>query len=116
MPLWKAILVSVGAVVVLGVLLPEEVADPIGLLLLLVSSVWVYRDAKKIQTYKYVSLLGTSPWVLAIFTFLLWILVFPGYLYLKYRIEHNMVALKKAYQTGGDGNLPPPSTTTGHHR
>lgn len=97
MKLWQAILLTIA--IIAGLLfLPAGIAKPITSLIVLLSAIWVYKDAQKFDTKKYKSNLGMSPSALALCTFILWIIFFPGYLWLRYRIKNNLVPIREKYK------------------
>lgn len=98
MKLWQAILLTITILVVL-LFLPEGLIEPISSLVVLLSAIWVYKDAKKFDTKKYKSNLGMSPFALGFWTFILWVIFFPGYLWLRYRIKNNLVPIREKYKT-----------------
>lgn len=90
MKLWQAILLTIAIIFVLF-LLPDALIKPVLTMVILLSAIWVYNDAKKIDTKKYKSNLAMSPLALGIWTFILWLIFFPGYLWLRYRIKNNLI-------------------------
>jgi hypothetical protein len=94
MRLYQAILLTI---VILGALIfyvPGEIAEAIGNLIILISVVWIYKSAKKIEIEKYKSNLSMSPLAYAAWTVFLWPIFFPGYLGLRWRIKNGKQPLK----------------------
>jgi hypothetical protein len=94
MKLWVAILFTLLIIIVL-VLSPREISNPLASVIGLGSALWIYIDAGKLETKKYQSALGISAGSLALFTILFWPILFPGYLSLRYKIKHNLVAVRE---------------------
>ena len=99
MKLWQAILLTIAIIAIFIFFIPKELVRPIGNVLWLCSGAWVYFDAKKINPKKYQSNLGVDPAILAGLVILVWPIAFPGYLWLKYRIKHNLVPIRDKYKT-----------------
>jgi len=94
MKLWLAIILTI--IIILALLfLPEELIEPISSAIVIISTVWVYVDAKKIKASEYKSIFGLKSGAAAFFMFILWPITFPGYLGLRYKIKHG-IAVKKA--------------------
>ena len=85
---------TIGITVVVLVSFPANLIGPMAMLMMGISAIWVYMDAKKIDIKKYKSNLG-SPLELVIFTLVMWQLFLPLYLDLRYRIKHNLVPVRE---------------------
>ena len=65
---------------------------------------WIYFNNNKLKPEKYKSNLGMSSclrmssWALSIWTYLLWPIFFPGYLWLRYRIINNHLTIREKYK------------------
>jgi membrane protein YdbS with pleckstrin-like domain len=94
MKTWQAFLVVIGGLVILAFILPEGLIKPVVYIIHIVAAVWVYFDAKKLDTKKYKSNLGFSALFLAAFVLFIFEIFFPAYLGFRYRIKHNLVALR----------------------
>ena len=93
---WQAILLTI-FIVILVLMLPKELSEPISYLIIGSCAIWVYIDAKKLNTYKYKSNIGVSALALGFWTLVVWVIIFPAYLGLRYRIKNNLVPLKEKY-------------------
>lgn len=98
MKLWQAIILTIAIILVVLFLVPKELIETAFTIIMLVSAIWVYMDAKKINAKIYKSNLGMSPFALGVWTFILWAIFFPGYLWLKYRIKNNLVPIRDKYK------------------
>jgi len=98
MKLWQAIILTIAIILIVLFLVPKELIDPVISLIILASAIWIYTDAKKLNTKIYQSNLGMSPLSLGIWTFILWAIFFPGYLWLRYRIKNNLVPVREKYK------------------
>lgn len=97
MKLWQAILLTL-IIIAFLYLLPKELINPIGTVMVLLSAAWIYKDAEKLNTQRYQSVLGISPFVIAVCTAFVWPIFFPGYLWLRYRIKNNLLPIREKYK------------------
>lgn len=89
MQTWQAILFTLGIFIV-GLFLPPWFM----FLAVFVTSLWASVDSAKIQLSRYKSGIALKPFVLFIACLLLWIVAFPWYLSVRYRIKKGQAELK----------------------
>ena len=91
MKTWQAILLTVGIFFV-SLFLPPlfMVAVVVG------TSIWAAVDSSGIQLYRYKSGIALKPFVLFLACLLLWIVAFPWYLSVRYRITNGLAELKES--------------------
>jgi hypothetical protein len=91
MKTWQAILVTV-TVLVVSLFLP-----PLFLYVAVFgTSLWAAIDSSGIQLHRYKSGIALKPFGLSLGCLLLWIVAFPWYLSVRYRIRNEMAELKEA--------------------
>lgn len=96
MKTWQAVLVTLG-IFFISLFLP-----PLFLVAVVVStSAWAAIDSKEIRLHSYKSGIALRPFVLFLACFLLWIVAFPWYLSVRYRIRNGLAELK-----GGMAGVP----------
>ncbi len=95
MRLYQAILLTIAIVAILVLYVPKEASDAVNTLLVLFSVIWIYNDAKKIDIKKYKSNLSMSPLAYSVWTVILWVIFFPAYLGLRWRIKNGKQPLKQ---------------------
>ena len=96
MKLWQGMLLWLG-IIALAFWLPWT-----GWFTVIGTSIWAAIDSGKIGLYKYKSQMAVKPFVLFIALFVLWIVVFPCYLYERYRIKKGTVQLKDKYTSDAE--------------
>lgn len=103
MKTWQAILLTL-AIIVLNVLLKL----PILVMYIIVfgTAIWAAIDSSKIQLKKYKTGIALSPIVLFIGIALLWIVGFPWYLSVRYKIKHGTLPLKEAQSVVPNNTQP----------
>ena len=69
---------------------------PLGITIILLSSIWVGIDSSKIELKKYKSGISYGPIVLTILCLALWIVAFPWYLVVRTKIKDGKAELKQA--------------------
>ena len=89
MKLWKAILLVFLIMFLIGSLseVSSELAAFFWFLFVIVTSIWIYIDAKKLDVEKYKSFYAMPPILLATWTWPFWFITLIGYLNLKYKIK-----------------------------
>ena len=98
MKTWQAILVTV-AILVVSLFLP-----PLFLYVAIFgTSLWAAIDSSRIQLYRYKSGIALKPFGLFLGCLLLWIVAFPWYLSVRYRIKSGLAGLKE------EGRAPVPA-------
>jgi hypothetical protein len=100
MKTWQAILFTF-ALLFLVIILSGVIQFDLTWPLVLGTSLWVALDSRKIELLRYQSGISLKPLVLFIACALLWIVGFPWYLSMRYKIKNGTATLK-------DG--PPPIT------
>jgi len=97
MKTWQAILVTV-AILVVSLFLP-----PLFLYVAIFgTSLWAAIDSSRIQLHRYKSGIALKPFGLFLGCLLLWIVAFPWYLSVRYRIRKGLAELKE----GGRAAVP----------
>lgn len=94
---WLINLIVLIGVFVLMILLPEESASSVGVLIVIASSIWAARDASQLQINKYASKflsVGNTPNAVAVSIFLIWPLAFPMYISYRQKIIDGKIPLK----------------------
>jgi len=104
MKTWQAYLLAALFIAVLWFFTPEEITSTITNLVVILSAVWVYNNAKKIEIEKYKSNLSMSPLAIAAWTLFLWPIFFPAYLGFNWRIKHGKQPLKTAQNKVSQAN------------
>lgn len=96
MKTWQAVLVTLG-IFFISLFLPPlfMVAVVLG------TSIWAAIDSKEIHLHSYKSGIAMGPFVLFLACLLLWIVAFPWYLSVRYRIRNGLAELK-----GGMAGVP----------
>lgn len=89
MQTWQAILVTL-LIVIVGLFLPPWFM----FLAVLGTSLWASVDSGTIQLSRYKSGIALKPFVLFLACLLLWIVAFPWYLAVRYRIKNGLAELK----------------------
>jgi hypothetical protein len=93
MKTWNAILFSIGLLVV-DILISALIHFNLSELIVLGTALWAAIDSKKIQLKRYKSGISYGPVVLFITITLLWIIGFPWYLAMRYKIQTGTAVLK----------------------
>lgn len=99
----NAILFTLGLYIItltIGTILFGKDAAMAIFIMIIVSSIWVAKDSKKINLINYKSGISYSPIWLGILCFFLWIIAFPWYLIVRYKITHSLAKLKDNIQSG----------------
>lgn len=98
MKTWQAILFTL-AIFFISLFLPPlfMVAVVVG------TAIWAAIDSKEIRLHSYKSGIALRPFVLFLACLLLWIVAFPWYLSVRYRIRNGLAELK-----GGVVGVPTP--------
>lgn len=112
MKTWMAILFAIGLLAV-SVLLTALLRVNITLLLVVVSSIWAAIDSSKVQLKKYKSGISSTPLVLFVDCALLWIVGFPWYLSMRYKIKNGLAELKYEYKTTPETAQPSTGANAG---
>lgn len=86
---WQAILFTLGIFIV-GLILPPWFMA----LAVFFTSLWASIDSGKIQLSRYKSGIALKPFMLFLGCLLLWIVAFPWYLAVRYRIKSGLAELK----------------------
>jgi len=94
MRLWQAILLTIAIISALLFFVPSEISEVVANLMVILSGVWIYNNAKKLEIQKYKSNLSMSPLAYTIWTVLLWPIFFPAYLGFRWRIKNGKQPLK----------------------
>jgi hypothetical protein len=97
MKTWQAILFTL-AIIIATMFLPQGIT----FFVLLGTSIWAAIDSSKIDLYKYKSGIALKPVVLFIGCVLLWIIGFPWYLSMRYKIKNGLAQLKNQYKGEGE--------------
>jgi len=97
MKTWMAILFTIGLLIV-GLLLSVIIRANIIPLLTVSSAIWAAVDSSKIQLKKYKSGISYGPVVLFVACALLWIVGFPWYLSMRYKIKNGLAEFKDEYK------------------
>jgi len=95
MKTWAAILLI--AILVFVCVLEPLLSIPI----VFGTSLWVFIDSSKIELRKYKSVIAARSVVLFIACIMLWILFFPWYLSMRYKIKNGLAQLKDEYRSEG---------------
>ncbi len=77
----------------------EIIIDVINWLILIGCSIWVGWDSSKIHLRHYDGFMSASPVAIGVLCGLLWIIVFPGYLQMRWKITRGQARLKPEYVT-----------------
>lgn len=98
MKTWQAILFTIALIIAANAV---SVAVGFNLIwpLVLLTSLWAAIDSRKIQLTRYKSGISYGPVVLFVACFMLWIVGFPWYLSMRYKIKNGSATLK---------DVPPP--------
>ena len=91
MKLWQGMLLWLG-IIALAFWLPWTAWFTI-----IGTSIWAAVDSSKVGLHRYKSQIAVKPFVLFIALLILWIVVFPWYLYERHRIKKGAVQLKDKY-------------------
>jgi hypothetical protein len=83
---------------IIGAILFKENAAIAIFIMVIVSSIWIAKDSKKINLINYKSGISYSPIWLGVLCLLLWIIAFPWYLIVKYKITNSLATLKDNIQ------------------
>lgn len=98
MKTWQAILLTL-AIFFVSLFLP-----PLFLVaVVLGSSIWASVDSSAIQLHRYRSGIALKPFVLFLACLLLWIVAFPWYLSVRYRIKNGQAVLKEGSRVATAG-------------
>src|SRR3989344_2792375 len=92
------VIILVALIILLYSPLPQVIAQRLIPLVILISAIWVYIDARRlnIRQYKKTALsLSTTPAGTAFLVFILWIIAFPLYLSYRYRIVTGKIPLNE---------------------
>ena len=89
-----AILLTI-VMVVVATYLSEMLKLPIVMLMIVGTGIWAAVDSKKIELKKYKSGISYGPVVIFICHIGLWILAFPWYLSMRYKIKNGLAQLKQ---------------------
>ena len=95
---WQVNILIVVGLVFIVLFLPVEVIEPLLFVIIASSAVWVYIDAKKLNTEKYKrTFLSPPAWPFgaAFMVFMLWIIVFPMYISYRKKIINGEIPLKE---------------------
>lgn len=65
-------------------------------LMVVITGLWASIDSNNIQLRKYKTGMSYHPTVIFILFFLIWIVAFPWYLHLRYKINNGLAELKEA--------------------
>ena len=95
MKTWQAILFTCGIATVAILFLPNGFI----FLIVLATSIWAAVDSGKIELRKYKSGIAVKPAILFIGCLFIWIVVFPWYLSMRYKIKHGFAQLKDQYES-----------------
>jgi hypothetical protein len=93
MKTWIAILFTVG-LFVLTVLISTLIDFDLSGLMILATSLWAALDSSRIELKRYHSYIAHGPIILFLACGLLWIICFPWYLAVRYKIKHGTAILK----------------------
>ena len=96
MKLWKAIFLTVALMLIIGAITTASPDNAKGIFGLFIfgTSLWMAFDSRKIEAKKYKSLFGMGPFAIFCCGWFIWIITFPGYLNLRYRIKNGLAELK----------------------
>ena len=100
LPPWAAILISIGlfvAVYLFGVLLVgERNAYIIVYILIIATAIWAAKEASKLNLYQYKSTkwISTKPVSIFFGVLILWIIIFPYFLYIRSKAINGLAELK----------------------
>ena len=95
MKTWQAIGLTI-AIIVVGV----YVSDVILWLVIAGTSVWMAVDSSKIGLRKYKSFISMNPVLLLVCGAMLWVVTFPCYLSIRYKIQNGGAQLKPEFVAG----------------
>ncbi len=95
MKTWQAILFTCIIAIVAILFLPNGFI----FLIVLATSIWASVDSSKIELYKYKSGIAVKPVILLIGCLFIWIVAFPWYLSMRYKIKHGIAQLKDQYES-----------------
>jgi hypothetical protein len=91
---WIAILFTIGLLVACGVISALTHFPYFGWIMVLGTALWVAIDSSKIQLKRYKSGISYGPVVLFIACAMVWIVGFPWYLAMRYKIKTGTAILK----------------------
>ena len=95
---WLAILLTIGLIVT-SVAISTIVSFDVTWIMILLTSLWAAVDSSKLQLKRYKSGIAYGPVVLFVGCTLLWIVGFPWYLIMRYRIKTGTAILKDGVVT-----------------
>lgn len=95
---WLAILLAIG-LIIFSVGLTATTHYNVVLIMILGTSIWAADDSKRINLKKYKSGISYGPVVLFIAIAMFWIVGFPWYLSIRYRIKNGTAVLKEEIET-----------------
>lgn len=97
MKTWQAILLT-GCIIIACIFLPHIIL----FLMVIGTSIWSAVDSSKIGLSKYKSGISLEPVVLFVGIAMLWVVGFPWYLSMRYKIKNGLAQLKDQYKNEGD--------------
>ena len=94
MKLWQGIIFTLN-ILLMAFILPDRFGAMLLSLVPVISSIWVFIDARKIGAKDYKSRLSSWPVTLFFTTLVFWYVSLPSYLWLRYKIKNNRLEKKK---------------------
>lgn len=89
MKTWQAIVLTLAIIFFCSYLPPVVMV-----LTVIGTSMWAAVDSSGIQLHRYKSGIALKPFILFLACLLLWIVAFPWYLSVRYRIKHGLAEVK----------------------
>jgi hypothetical protein len=96
MKIWSAIFLTIGIIAVFSVFscFFPNIGSGLMEIIIFGTALWAAIDSKKIQLKRYKSGISYGPIVLFVGFVLLWIVAFPWYLSMRYKIKNGTAVLK----------------------
>jgi hypothetical protein len=91
----QAIILTIALIIVGGFLSASFHTGLIAQWLVVISSLWVAIDSSKLQLKKYKTGIAYPPVILFIAVCLVWVIGFPWYLSVRYKIKNGLLPLKE---------------------